>query len=86
MKSSLVPAFQFVFSASFNSNDVYSCEYRHEKVEQELTMAEILQIAQPRLSEYIGPGGRWTGCRGVSAALHIGDTAFKVDRALFLFG
>ena len=55
MKSSLVPAFQFVFSASFNSNDVYSCEYRHEKVERELTMAEILQIAQPQLSEYIGP-------------------------------
>ena len=56
------------------------------KWSRELTMAEILQIAQPQLSEYIGPGGRWTGCRGVSAALHIGDTAFKVDRAPFLFG
>ena len=44
------------------------------KWSRELTMAEILQIAQPQLSEYIGPGGRWTGCRGVSAALHIGDT------------
>ena len=42
------------------------------KWSSELTMAEILQIAQPRLSEYIGPGGRWTGCTGVSAAGHIG--------------
>ena len=57
------------------------------KWSRELTMAEILQIAQPQLSEYIGPGGRWTGCSGASALLlHDTDAAFKVDRAPFLFG
>ena len=42
------------------------------KWSRELTMAEILQIAQPQLSEYIGPGARWTGCSGASAACGTG--------------
>ena len=55
------------------------------KWSRELTMAEILQIAQPQLSEYIGPvdSGQVAG----AFLLHdTGNVALKVDRAPFLFG
>ena len=54
------------------------------KWSRELTMAEILQIAQPQLSEYIGPGGRGTGCIGASGAWHLGNAALIVDRAFWV--